>query len=241
MQFGHATSGCPEGAESCSTDIRYSMMYRMADHVNDQRTYDATGRRHQADRTRQEVIDAGSRLFLAHGFSATTVTAIAQASRVSEETIYKAFGGKAGLVRAIWARALQGEGSVPAEQRSDVMRATEQDPREVISRWGQFIVEVAPRVVPILLLIRSAASSDPRIAELLAEVDEQRLGRMERNAQTLHDRGHLRPGMTLGEARDILWTYSSPELFDLLVGRRGWSVERFGDFVTNQLISGLLR
>ncbi len=46
--------------------------------------------------------------------------------------------------------------------------------------------------------------------------------------------------MTLDEARDILWTYSSPELFELLVRRRGWSVERFGAFVTDQLISALL-
>ena len=163
------------GGDSRTRLIRYSIMYRMDDNVNKPRRYDATRRRDRANRAREEVIDAGSRLFLAQGFAATTVTAIAQASRVSEETIYKAFGGKAGLVRAIWARALEGEGSVPAEQRSDVMRATEQDPREVIRRWGEFTIEVAPRVVPILLLIKSAASSDPQIAELLGEVDEQRL------------------------------------------------------------------
>ena len=212
----------------------------MVDRVNNHRRYDATRRRDRANLAREQIIDAGSRLFLAQGFAATTVTAIARAARVSDETIYKSFGGKAGLVRAMWARALQGEGSVPAERRSDAMQGTEQDPREVIRRWGEFIVEVAPRVVPILLLIKSAASSDPQIAELLAEVDEQRLGRMERNARTLHDRHDLRPGMTLDEARDILWTYSAPELFELLVGRRGWSVERFGGFVTEQLISALL-
>ena len=212
----------------------------MRDQVNRPRRYDATRRRDRADRTRQEVIDAGSRLFLADGFAATTVTAIAQASRVSEQTIYKAFGGKAGLVRAIWARALEGEGSVPAERRSDAMQASERDPHEVIRRWGQFTIEVAPRVVPILLLIKSAASSDPQIAALLAEVDEQRLGRMERNARTLHERGQLRPGMTLDEARDLLWTFSSPELFELLVDRRGWSLERFAAFLTEQLSSALL-
>ena len=212
----------------------------MVDSVNSHRRYDATRRRDRANRARAEVIDAGARLFLAGGFAATTVTAIAQEARVSEETVYKSFGGKAGLVRAIWARALEGDGSVPAEQRSDLMRATERDPHEVIRRWGEFIIEVAPRVVPILLLIKTAASSDPQIAELAAEVDEQRLERMKRNARTLRDRRHLRSGMTLGEARDILWTYSSPELFELLVGRRGWSVERFGGFVADQLISALL-
>ncbi len=208
--------------------------------VNPSRRYDATRRRDRADRTREAVIDVGARLFLEHGFAATTVTAIAHASRVSEQSIYKSFGGKAGLVRAIWARALEGEGSVPAERRSDAMQDSEQDPHEVIRRWGEFTIEVAPRVVPILLLIKSAASNDPQISALLAEVDEQRLRRMERNARTLHDRRQLRPGLTLDAARDVLWTYSSPELFDLLVGRRGWSVERFAAFLTDQLSNALL-
>jgi AcrR family transcriptional regulator len=212
----------------------------MSDSVKPTRRYDATRRRDRARRAREEIIDAGSRLFLAYGFAATTVTAVAHAAGVSAETIYKSFGGKAGLVRAMWARALEGEGATPAEQRSDAMQATEHDPHKVIRQWGGFIVEVAPRVGPILLLIKSAASIDPEMADLLEEVDEQRLARMERNARTLHDRRQLQPGIALREARDILWTYSSPELFELLVVKRAWSIQRFGDFVADQLISALL-
>jgi hypothetical protein len=33
--------------------------------------------------------------------------------------------------------------------------------------------------------------------------------RMRHNARTLADRGHLRTGLTLDQATDILWTYSS--------------------------------
>ena len=44
---------------------------------------------------------------------------IASAVGVSVDTIYKAFGGKPGLVRAIRERALQGDGPEPAEARSD--------------------------------------------------------------------------------------------------------------------------
>ena len=212
----------------------------MSDGVKTPRRYDATRRRDRARRARAGVVEAGSRLFLADGFAATTVTAVAQAAGVSAETIYKSFGGKAGLVRAIWARALEGEGATPAEQRSDAMQAAEQDPSEVIRRWGELTVEVAPRVAPVLVLIKSAAAVDPEMAELLAEVDEQRLRRMERNARTLYGRRQLREGMTLREARDILWTYSSPELFELLVLKSGWSIQRFGRFVSDQLISALL-
>jgi hypothetical protein len=63
---------------------------------------------------------------------------------------------------------------------------------------------------------------------------------MERNARTLHGRGQLRDGMTLREARDILWTYSSPALYELLVVKSEWSIQRFGRFVSDQLIAALL-
>jgi hypothetical protein len=36
-------------------------------------------------------------------------------------------------------------------------------------------------------------------------------------AQALHDDGHLRAGVSRNEARDVLWTYNSAEIFQLLV------------------------
>jgi AcrR family transcriptional regulator len=208
--------------------------------VKPQRPYNSDRRRAQAARTRQDVVDAARRLFLADGYGGTTVSSIAEAAGVSVETIYKAFGGKAGLVRAMVAKGLEGAGPVPAEQRSDEMQAAERDPRTVIRNWTRLGTEVAPRTAPVVLLIRSAAGSDPEMADLLAEVDELRLRRMEANARTLHERGDLRPGITLEQARDVLWTISSPELYELLVLRRGWSVDRFAAFQAEQMIAALL-
>lgn len=215
-------------------------MYPMGSDVKAQRRYDSARRRAQAARTREDVVEVAHRLFLAHGFGQTTVSAVAAAAGVSVETIYKAFGGKAGLVRALVAKGLEGAGPVPAERRSDQMRALERDPRTVIRNWSRLATEVAPRTAPILLLIRSAAGADPEMARLLTEVDGQRLRRMEDNARTLFERGDLRDGMTLEHARDILWTMSSPELYELLVVRRGWSLDRFADFQAEQMIAALL-
>ncbi|MGH3646029.1 MAG: TetR/AcrR family transcriptional regulator [Micromonosporaceae bacterium] len=47
------------------------------------------------------------------GYAATTLAAIAREAGVSVETIYKAFGGKSGLVRALYERGLTGIGPVP--------------------------------------------------------------------------------------------------------------------------------
>jgi len=159
---------------------------------------------------------------------------------VSEETVYKVFGNKTGLVRAIRDRALAGAGPVHAERRSDQMQASENDPRAIIRKWGVLTMEVAPRVAPVLLLVREAAASDPELARLLEEMDAARLTRMTHNARTLLKAGHLGKGMTLAAAADVLWAYSSPELYELLVLRRSWSLERYGRFIADSMIAALL-
>jgi AcrR family transcriptional regulator len=186
------------------------------------------------------VLDTAQRLFLSDGYSETTIASIAQAAEVSVETIYKTFGGKRGLVRAIWDRGLEGSGPIPAERRSDEMQALEVNPRKVIENWGKLSVEVAPHAAPILLLLRSAAATDSEVATLLHEVDQARLARMERNARRLYDQGDLRENITLEQARDVLWTYSSPELYELLVLRRGWLLEHYGRFIAEAMIAALL-
>ena len=200
----------------------------MATPVKTQRRYDSSRRRAQAELTRREIVAVATRRFLANGYATTTLSDIAREAGVSVETIHKAFGGKAGLVRAIWMKGLEGAGPIPAERRSDAIRASTTDPRELIRRWGELTSEVAPRGAPILLLIRSAAASDPQLAAILVEAEEQRLRRMEENARTLHERGQLRPGVTLERARDGLWSYASPELYELLVIKRGWWAEGRG-------------
>ncbi len=45
---------------------------------------------------------------------------------------------------------------------------------------------------------------------------------MTHNARYFVDGGHLRQGCTLEEARDVLWAYTSPELYERLVLRQGW-------------------
>jgi AcrR family transcriptional regulator len=208
--------------------------------VKPKRRYNSSGRQEQARRTREAILEVARRLLLADGYAATTVAAIAQASNVSVETIYKSFGGKPGLVRAIYERGLEGVGPVPAELRSDAMRAAEADPRTIIDNWGMFVTEVAPLSAPILLLIRTAAASDPELAALLETTDRLRLSRMEHNARDLFQRGLFRADLTLEQARDILWLYSSPELYELLVIRRSWPIDRYGRFVAGGMTAALL-
>ena len=196
------------------------------DPVKSRRKYDSSRRRRQALRTRESILVSARDLFLRHGYAGTTIASIAEAADVSVETIYKGFGGKPGLVRAISQKALEGTGPVPAEQRSDEMRNLERDPYTVMRRWGAFTTEVAPLGAPIMLLMRTAAATDPEVASVVEEMDRGRLARMEHNARELFQRGDFRAGVSLDYARDVLWAYSSPELYVLLVLRQGWPLER---------------
>jgi AcrR family transcriptional regulator len=215
-------------------------MSRRSQAVKGKRSYDASLRRAQARRNHDRIVEMAERLLLRDGYGSTTISAIAEDAGVSVDTIYKSFGGKPGLIRAMSARALEGTGPVPAEQRSDELQARERDPRKLISRWGVFVTELAPLAAPIMLLVRDAAGSHPELRPLLEEVHADRLRRMTDNAQRLAAAGHLRPGITVADAANVLWTYSSLELYELLVLRRGMPLKTYGRFVADAMIAALL-
>ena len=208
--------------------------------VKPKRRYDSSGRQAQARRTREAILDAAQRQFLDGGYAATTIAAVAAEAGVSVETIYKAFGGKPGLVRAIYDRGLAGQEPIPAFQRADAIRERETDPRAIMRNWGVLTSEVSSAVSPILLLVRSAAASDVDMAALLEASNAIHEERARHHARFLKRRGYLREGVSLAQATDILWTCTSDELYDLLVTQRGWSRPRFARFLADFMIAALL-
>jgi hypothetical protein len=109
-----------------------------------------------------------------------------------------------------------------------------------VEGWGALTAEVSPRISPLLLLLHTAADLDREAAALYTELEASRLSRMTDNARFLADAGHLHPGVTVDEARDVLWFCTAPETYDLLVLRRGWSPARLGRFVTDTIVGSLL-
>jgi AcrR family transcriptional regulator len=215
-------------------------MERIVDNVKGKRRYDSSGRQEQARRNRDTILHAAKRQLAERGYAGATVASIAAEAGVSVETIYKAFNGKAGLVRALYERGLAGAGTVPAYERSDAMRERESEPTAVMREWGLLTAEVSSLVTPIRLLMRSAAVNDQEMATLLADLEDDRLKRMRHHARYLKDRGYLREGISVGEATDILWVCSSAELYELLVLRRGWALPRFAGYITQYMTASLL-
>jgi AcrR family transcriptional regulator len=207
----------------------------------DRRQYDAAGRQARAAQRRDVILEHARILFLADGYASTTVAALAAAAEVSPETIYKAFGGKPGIVRAIFERSLLGSAPSPAEERSDSAQLGAADARSIFVRFGELSAEVAPLTAPMMRLIRDAAAGgDSAMAGLLHDVERERYERMLHNAEVLRARGFLGPGMTTEHAADVMWTYTADDLYRNLVVSRGWSLEAYSGFISKALASTLL-
>jgi AcrR family transcriptional regulator len=204
------------------------------------RRYDASGRRRHAGLARERILTEALRLFLARGYAATTMPLIADAAGVSVETIYKAFRSKTGLLRELHVRALAGQGTVPAEQRSDDMRAHTSSAAQIIENWARLQIEVSPLVVPILLLVRAAAATGPDARQLRDSLNADRRARMLHHAVFLAEAGHLRADLTTEHAADVMYAYTAPELYEMLVLQQGWDLEDYRAFLARALHAGIL-
>src|SRR6476659_7999947 len=127
------------------------------------RRYDSTGRRAQAQHNRAAILSAAGRGFLAHGYAATTMAVIAADAGVSVETIYKVFGNKPGVLKAVFDAAVgSDEQAIPAHDR-DVLDNlwVELDPEKKLRLYGEVLGRSAARIQPVQRLARDAAASDP--------------------------------------------------------------------------------
>jgi AcrR family transcriptional regulator len=208
----------------------------------DRRRYDSSGRQAQARRNRRAVLDSAHRRFLESGYAATTLAGVADEAGVSVETVYKAFGNKAGLVKAVFDVAVAGDDEpVPVAERDFVRRIeAEPDARRKLALWGDHVADSGSRTAAVQLLVRDAAASDPAAAVVWDQMLTEQLTGMGMFASHLDRGGHLRPGVSFDEARDVLTAYISAELFHFFVVRRGWEPARFGRWVTHALVAALL-
>lgn len=69
--------------------------------------------------------------------------------------------------------------------------------------------------------------------------ERQRRERMRHDARRLHAAGRRKPRLDLEWTTDVLWTFSSVELYELLVVKCGWSIDRCGTFAAESMISAV--
>jgi AcrR family transcriptional regulator len=204
------------------------------------RRYDSTRRHQQAEQNRAAVLVAARARFLADGYAATTLATVASDAGVSVETIYKSFANKAGVLKALFDVAVAGDDQPLEMAERDVITAitAELDPVRKVQRYGAHLAETMPRSAPLQLLARDAAAADTGAADVWSQTRREVLHAMSLFAQDLAATGRLR--VSPDEARDLLWTYHAPELYELLVLERGWHADRYGEFFVAAVTAALI-
>jgi AcrR family transcriptional regulator len=204
------------------------------------RRYNSTRRREQAEKNRQAILAAARRRFLAHGYAATTIAAIARDAGVSAETVYKSFATKAGVLKALFDVSVTGDDEpIPMAQRDVIQNVLDSpDAARKIEIYVKHLAATMPRSAPIQLLARDGAASSADAAEVWKEIRHETLTAMTMFAADLARTRQLR--VSAAQARDVLWTYHAPELYELLVLERGWSAARYGKFIARALSDALL-
>src|SRR5215472_3694859 len=204
--------------------------------------YKSALRAAQARATRQAIVDAAARLFIQHGYGATTIDAIAEAAGVSRKTVFTSVGGKAEALKLAIDWALVGDDQpVPMLERPHVkaMQA-EPDARRILVSHASHVRKSAARTAPLYAVIQAAAGLDADIRALAEDGRAQRIRGMRIMAQRLADRGALKPGMTALEAADVLWLLNDPGVYHRLVIEQHWSPDRYQDWLADALISLLI-
>ena len=205
----------------------------MAAKVKRTRRYDATRRQETAQRRRAAIIDAATALFVREGFAGATISRIAaDAERVGGDGVQgrsatrSAWYARSGTRRSpVTGPSTPSAGPIACSRASAIRATPSGDGVFWPWRWRR-------EWRPCCCWYARRPRAIRNWRRLHEEMDAARLTRMTHNAKTLLKGGHLRPGLTLEAATDVLWTYSSPELYELLVLRRElvrptiWSVHR---------------
>lgn len=206
------------------------------------RQYHSTVRAAAAAATRARIRQAATRLFVTKGFVATTMREVAAEAGVGERTLYDAFPTKAALFGHTLGVATVGdEDPVRVADRPETLAArSELDPRAALTKALDYATDLLERAGDLIMVSVEAAGADP---DMKAAADAGAKATYQVHlalTRALHDRGSLRPGLDAATAADKLYALCSPHLHQLLRRHRGWSRDRYRQWLDGVVTHELL-
>jgi hypothetical protein len=78
------------------------------------------------------------------------------------------------------------------------------------------------------------------LADLEKKRESHRYAAQESMSEILVRSGRLRPGVNAQAARDILWAFTGRALYRMLVRERGWTSQKYEDWLGEMLCQSLL-
>ena len=214
----------------------------MASVKGQRRRYDSALRQEQARQTRARILDAAQKLFSERGYANTSMEAVASGAGVATDTVYASFRTKAGLLHKLLDIRVVGDEEPVGVIEREGAQAVRREPNQQrqVEAFAADVTTILERARPVDDIVRGAAAVDPEIAMFRTRMQEGRLENMRQLASWLAANGPLRGDIGVEEAATIAWTVASPEVHRLLRAERGWTVDRYTDWLAMTLTRTLL-
>jgi AcrR family transcriptional regulator len=211
-------------------------------HIPPKRSYDSSRRKEQARLTHRQILEAARKLFISRGYSGATMESIAMEAGVAVETVYASFGNKRAILSDLIGVSVVGDDEpVPLLQRDGPLAVRrEKDQNRQIELFTIGIVEIMGRMAPLFEVMRAASKTEADIAEMFRRILAERVEGMKFFINALISNGPLRDGLTLEAAAETVWAITSGEVYTLLVNDRGWSVDKYEQWLTDALTKLLI-
>lgn len=191
--------------------------------------------------SRREILEAAHRLFVEHGYVATSIPAIAAEAGVAVQTIYNTVGAKREVLGGVIELAVRGPEypATPAQSVGERIRNA-RDPELILDLLVDWLTQAHARTAAISVAIREAGAVDPEAAELEQTLADERFSGYREAAHELAHRGALLPGLSPDQAAATIWSLGHPDTYRYLRQRRGWSANRYRHWLAHQLSAALV-
>jgi AcrR family transcriptional regulator len=207
------------------------------------REYDSSRRQALASETRHRILEAARKLFMERGYAGATAELIAAEAGVAAQTIYANFKNKKRLLVSLMnvSPTTGMEDHTPMAERTEVQAvAQEHDQRRQLQMFAQVVANNLGQVGVVSEILMDAAKTEPDLERVLQKLSRQRLEHMTLAVQQIAANGPFREKMDEADARDIVWTLTSAEVFLLLTRQRGWPKEKYAVWLADMLIKALI-
>ena len=203
--------------------------------------YDNRQRHESAHTNRARIIAVADTSFIERGFGATTIRQIAVDAGVSQETIYKTFGGKPALLKAVYDVSLaRDDDAVPLADRPEAIAVRDaHSPHDAAVAYAELARAVSIRTDPLLRVLLGARDTDPTLAEFAQTIDAERHVGSSFCIRHWAANGWLRDDITVDHAIDTLWALNSPQPRWLLLDH-GWSEAQYTRWLADLIHHAIL-
>ncbi len=206
---------------------------RPAEHsavTSTRRQYRSPLRARRAADTRQALITAARRLFVANGWIATGMRDVAAEAGVATETVYAYFSSKRALFQAVVDVAVVGDDRpVTVAERPEFVAMGRGRHGDRTAAAARLLTGIYGRTAAFAKVMGEAAASDDEIADMLRTARERQRRDVAAAAELIMGR------QATAAERDGLWALTSPEIYLLLVEESGWTPEQYEAWMADTL------